>query len=113
MGILTAVCMSLMLSQGPADIYHTNRRDHQIPVNVEDSQRSAYREFLLYASTDQGRNWQQAGVIPATKAGFAYYAPGDGTYWFQVATVTKAGIQEPNDQAIMKGPPHLKMVIRH
>src|SRR5439155_5521862 len=67
--------------------------------------------FRLYASHDQGRSWQHAGVISADKKAFTYYSPGDGTYWFQVAAVDKAGVQNPDDQTIMKGPPDLKMVI--
>lgn len=110
-GILTAACLCLALSQGGGDIFHTNQRNHAIPVNVPDAVRAEMREFLLYASSDQGRSWQQVGVIPASKTSFAFYAPGDGTYWFQVASVNRQNVQDPDDKAIMKAPPHLKMAI--
>ena len=110
-GILAAAWMCLVVSQSPGDVHYTNQRNHEIPVNVQESVRADMREYLLYMSNDQGRNWQQAGNIPATKKGFNFYAPGDGIYWFQVAFVNKAGVQDPDDKTILRSAPHLKMVI--
>ncbi|MBI1830859.1 MAG: hypothetical protein HYR84_05335, partial [Planctomycetes bacterium] len=110
-GFLTATCLCLALAQGRNDVFHTNQRNHSVPVDVQESARGNFREFILYSSTDLGKTWQQAGVIPATKNAFAFYAPADGSYWLQVATVNRQGVQEPDDMAIMKGPPHLKMHI--
>jgi hypothetical protein len=110
-GMLAATCLCMVLSQSSGDVFYTNQRNHGIPVNVPDAVRGDFREFLLYASSDQGRNWQQVGAIPASKNNFAFYAQADGTYWFQVATVSKQGVQDPDDRALMKGAPHLKMVI--
>jgi hypothetical protein len=109
--MLTAACLCLCLSQGAGDAYYTNQRNHAIPVNVPDALRAEYIEFRLFSSTDQGQKWQQAGVIPASKKEFAYYAPGDGMFWFQVATVNRQGVQEPDDKSVLRGAPHLKMVI--
>ena len=75
-GILTAACLCMVLSQSAGDVFHTNQRNHAIPVNVPDSVRAEMKEFLLFESSDQGRSWKQAGVIPATKTSFAFYAPG-------------------------------------
>lgn len=108
--IFTTACL-VLLGQNAGDVYHTNQRNHAIPVNVPEAERANYREYLLYASADQGRTWQQAGAIPASKNAFAYYAPSDGAFWFQVATVNRAGVQDPDDRTIIKSPPHLKMQI--
>jgi hypothetical protein len=110
-GILAAACMSLILSQAPNDVTYTNKRNHEIPVAIQESARSEIRDMLLYASTDHGRSWHQVGAIPSSKDRFVFYAPGDGTYWFQVAFVNRLGVQMPDDQAIMKGEPQQKMVI--
>lgn len=110
-GIFAAACLSLILSQAPNDVTYTNKRNHEIPVAIQESARSEIREMLLYASSDQGRSWQQAGAIPSSKDRFVFYAPGDGTYWFQVAFVNRLGVQMPDDKAIMKGEPQQKMVI--
>ena len=42
---------------------------------------------------------------------YQFYATKDGSYWFRVALVTKAGVQEPDEKSVMKGLPDLKMVI--
>jgi hypothetical protein len=110
-GILAAACMSFILSQAPNDVTYTNKRNHEIPVTIQESARADIREMLLYASSDQGRSWQQVGAIPSTKDRFVFYAPGDGTYWFQVAFVNRLGIQLPDDKAIMKGEPQQKLII--
>ena len=78
-GFLTTACWCLLLSQGASDVIYTNQRNHAIPVNIQEAVRPNIREVLLYTSTDQGRNWQQAGIIPPTKKEFAFYSPGDGT----------------------------------
>ena len=109
-GILATAWMCLALGQ-TSDIFYTNQRNHEIPVNVQEAKRAEMREYLLYMSSDQGRNWNLTGRVSAEKKGFAFYSPGDGTYWFQVAFVSKAGVQDPDDKTIMSGGPHLKMVI--
>ncbi|MBM3993090.1 MAG: hypothetical protein FJ303_02880 [Planctomycetes bacterium] len=110
-GFLTATCLCLAIGQSASDIYYTNQRNHSVPVDVQESARANFREFILYSSTDQGQRWQQVSVIPATKNAFAFYAPADGSYWLQVATVTRQGVQDPDEKAILKGPPQLKMLI--
>jgi hypothetical protein len=109
-GILAAAWMCLVVGQAN-DLHYTNQRNHEIPVNVQEAVRADMGEYLLYMSSDQGRTWQQAGAIPAAKKAFVFYAPGDGAYWFQVAFVNKAGVQDPDEKSIMRSAPHLKMVI--
>ena len=110
-GILTAAWMCVVLSQSPGGVHYTNQRNHEIPVNAEASVRAGLREFILYMSRDEGRTWEQYSRIDPSKQGFAFYAQGDGTYWFQVAFVNRAGVQDPDDKTIQKGPAHLRMVI--
>lgn len=110
-GILTALAACLTLGQAGSDLFHTNQRQHDIPVNIQESRRADIRELLLYASTNHGKDWQQVGVITPEKAGFPFYATKDGIYWLRVALVTKRGVQEPDDKAIMSGQPDLKMIV--
>ena len=110
-GILTAAWMCAVLSQAPNDAHYTNHRNHEIPVNVEESVRADTREFRLYMSSDQGAEWNLSSRILPDKKGFVFYAPGDGTYWFQVAFVNCAGVQNPDEKSIPTGRPHLVMVI--
>lgn len=110
-GLFTAACLCLVLNQGASDIFHTNQRNHAVPVNVPDAVRAEMKEFLLYESTDGGRSWKQAGAIPASKTSFTYYAPGDGMFWFQVASVNRQNVQSPDDKTLMSAAPHLKMQI--
>ena len=69
------------------------------------------REMLLYVSTDQGRNWTQADRVTPEKTGFTFYAPKDGVYWLRVAQVTKAGVQTPDDKALMSSQPKMIMIV--
>jgi hypothetical protein len=110
-GILTALTACLVLGQAANDPSFSNQRNHQIPVNIEASRRAEIRELLLFASTDQGKSWQQIGAILPDKPGFNFFATKDADYWMRVALVTTAGKQEPDERALMKGPPDLRMII--
>jgi hypothetical protein len=99
------------LGQPAGDLSYTSQRNPRIPVTIEDARRADIREILLYASSDQGKNWQQAGAIAPEKGGFTFYANNDGVYWLSVAFISKAGVQLPDDKAIMTGAPDLKLVI--
>jgi hypothetical protein len=109
-GILALTSM-LVLGQNGGDVFYTNQRNHAVPVTVDDATRAQMTEFRLFYSSDQGRTWKQAGNIPAAKKAFAFYAPGDGAYWLQVASVDRQGVQNPDDRGIMNGKPHLRMLI--
>src|SRR5437899_233728 len=95
-GILAAACMCLVLGQNPGDAHYFNYRNHRVPVAVPAALQADIRELLLYASADQGRTWNHvAGPITPDKDHFAFYAPGDGTYWLRVVQVRRNGVQEP------------------
>lgn len=111
-GILAAACMCLMLGQDSSDTLYFNYRNHRVPVDVPIALRPEIRELLLYASADQGRTWNHvAGPITPDKDHFAFFAPGDGTYWLRVVQVNRNGVQDPDDRIIKNGPPNMKMVI--
>jgi hypothetical protein len=50
-----------------------------------------------YPPCDEGRSWEQAAEATPDQESFLYTAPGDGRYWFTVATVDQAGKQSPAD----------------
>ncbi|MBI2805312.1 MAG: hypothetical protein HYX68_10085 [Planctomycetes bacterium] len=110
-GILTLACIGLMVGQGQDNVTYTNRRNHEIPLNFQESARAGIRDVLLYASTDRGASWKQVGAVPANRSGFQYYAPSDGIYWFQVAIINQQGKQNPDEKTVMRRTPDLMMVI--
>ncbi len=110
-GIL-AVCLCLALGQNPGDVRYANFRNLRVPVDVPVALQPEIRELLLYASSDQGREWKHvAGPITSDKKEFAFYAPGDGTYWLRVVKVTKQNVRDPDDMNLMRGLPDMKLVI--
>jgi hypothetical protein len=63
-----------------------------LTVNPADVQ-----EVVLFVSIDQGRLWSRAAAIGPNDRFFAYQAPSDGVYWFNIAVVYKNGTQVPAD----------------
>lgn len=108
-GTLAMACLCAVLGQAPSDVVHTNQKSLRIPINFQDSRRSELRELLLFASWDQGRNWQQVAAILPDKNEFTFNAASDGTCWLRVAVVNRQGKQEPDN--IQQGPPDQKLVI--
>jgi hypothetical protein len=110
-GIL-AVCLCLTLGQNPGDVRYANFRSLRVPVNVPAALQPKIRELLLYASTDQGREWKHvAGPISSDKKEFAFYAPADGTYWLRVVKVSQDNVRDPDEVSLMRGPADMKLVI--
>ncbi|MCI0639172.1 MAG: hypothetical protein L0Y72_07950 [Gemmataceae bacterium] len=110
---LTLTCLCLTLGQAPnhapSDIMHTNQRQLRIPINFQDARRAEMRELMLFASSDQGRNWQQVAAVAPDKTDFTFFAPADGAYWLRVAVINRQGKQEPEN--LQQGPPDLKILI--
>lgn len=71
-------------------------RSIAIPCNLT-ANPADVQEIVLYSSIDQGRQWSRAGAIRPTDKFFAYQAPTDGVYWFNIAVVYKNGSQVPAD----------------
>lgn len=71
-------------------------RSIAIPCNLA-ANPADIQEVLLFVSIDQGRIWSRAGAIRPTDRFFAFQAPSDGAYWFNIAVVYKNGTQVPAD----------------
>ena len=111
-GFLLSACICLALGQAPADADYFNQRNLSIPMEIDPALRPDIRELLLFASSNQGRDWQQvAGPISAEKGSFAFFAPGDGVYWLRVVKVNRQGKKEPDEISILRGQPDRVMVI--
>jgi hypothetical protein len=108
-GTLTLICSLLVIGQVPGDVGHFDKRNLKIPYDFPPGRRTEVREMVLYASSDQGRNWQKVAVNPPEKDAFVFSAPADGLYWFHVVPVNRQGKQEPEN--IFQNPPGLKVII--
>jgi hypothetical protein len=104
-----AACLWLSLGQTAPEVTITNQRAASIPVGLPAELRGNVRELLLFASTDQGRTWQQVASMPPTQDAFVFKAPIDGDYWLKVALINLQGQQQP--QNIFEGPVQQKMII--
>jgi hypothetical protein len=104
--ILAAV---LAASPLPADVTPMNARSFRIPIRIDPAHRAEIKELHLFASTDEGRTWQQVAVAATDQDGFPFYAPADGVYWFSVQVVDQHGNLDPPD--IYKVPPSQKVLV--
>ncbi len=111
-GTLALTMTCLMFGQAgpaPTDVIHTNQRALSIPINIQDSLRGACRELLLYASWDQGRNYQLVATVAPDKRAFAFESPNDGVCWLKSAVINAQKKQEPEN--VQQVPPDLKVMI--
>jgi hypothetical protein len=104
-----ALAFLWLLGQVPGDVFYTNQRNHRLDVDFTKAERAAIKEVRLFASSNQGRSYELVSTIQPDKGFFVFNAPGDGTYWLRVASVSQQGVQEPAN--IQAGPPNQKMVI--
>jgi RNA polymerase sigma factor (sigma-70 family) len=79
------------------DVYRTDRRTFKVPFVIGPGARAGMKEVLLFASTDQGRTWQQVASAAPDQDAFTFTAPADGLYWLTVATVDQNGTRSPSD----------------
>src|SRR6266403_490690 len=111
-GTISMACLMLVAGQVTDDWDFLNQRNLKIPVQIEAARRADLRELLLFRSADQGKSWQQIGKIAPDKDGFNYYGDGDGDgeFWFQIATVSQQGKQDPEGLDLVKRKPSRKIV---
>jgi hypothetical protein len=95
------------LAPEPA-VYTLKHRGFRVPVQVE-SRRGEIEHILLFVSTDQGKTWNEAGMIGPDEDSFRYLAPADGTYWFAVQIALKNKTKEPAEMRLLE--PALKVVV--
>ncbi len=111
MGVGTLTLLGLLCTPGqaPADVTTWTSPSMKIPIDYHPSKKGDIRELLLYVSPDQGQTWQQSAVaVPDKDANFTFNAPADGTYWFNMVVVDKAGRRDPPD--VFKVAPALKVL---
>jgi hypothetical protein len=109
MGTLTMTLVWLLLGQAPDEVLYTNQRILRIPIKFVDSRRNELRELLLFASWDQGQNYQQVATVLPDKNEFIFEARNDGTCWLKVAVINRLGKQEPDN--IQQEPPNHRIII--
>ena len=59
--------------------------------------------------TDQGKNWNDAGTATPDQSVFAYNAPGDGLYYFNLVIVDRQNHRDPPDVRTI--PPAMRVLI--
>lgn len=112
MGLGTLTMLGMMLTPGQAapDVHPFNQAKMDIPIKYDLSKKNEIRDLLLFVSKNKNESWEQYAVAkPETDTFFAFTAPADGEYWFQMVIVDKQGRRDPPD--VRKVPPALKVLI--
>lgn len=104
-----AGCLWLTLGAAPSDFFPINQPNFQIPIRIDPGRRGEIKQLILYASTDQGKTWEQQQVTGPEKDAFVFTARSDGMYWFNVCVVDNRGHCEPAD--VSKVPPAQKILV--
>jgi hypothetical protein len=95
---MISLCLGLSLSQVPdpvpADVKFWGTRAFKLPLSKA-VRRDEARQYTLYKSTDEGKSWDQVGVIGNNEDGFIVRTECEGSHWFQVAVTDNQGIQDP------------------
>src|SRR5687767_6414039 len=95
-GMMTATLaavLGLTLAQPPApapDYYPLTGRTITLPVEYK-GDRKGIGQVQLYASADKGQTWPLVATVLPDKTEFSYTSPKDGTYWFHIVIVDRAG----------------------
>jgi hypothetical protein len=109
MGTLALALLSFAPTAAGDDVVPMNCRNFQIPIQIDEKERSKIKELILFYSSDQGGTWHQAAIATPDKSAFAFYAPTDGLYWFNLCVVDAQGRREPPD--IYKTAPRQKILV--
>lgn len=107
--IFAKAVVCLALGQTGSDVVFSNSRAQRVDANFPEARKAEIRELLLYASQDQGETWGQVSKIIPDQRSFEFSVPVDGTYWLRVASINRAGEQEPKN--LYKVQPNWKLVI--
>jgi hypothetical protein len=102
-------CTGWAAAQAPDDIEYLAETDWQIPITLVDPIRKEATLLTLYVSTDLGKTWKKEANAKPSDEFFKYLAPGDGTYWFSVSFVNRAGETVPARESELQ--PQLKIVV--
>jgi len=98
LGSFTLACLLFAVSAGGApDEWHMSQTQFKIPIKIKPDLQADIHKLRLFCSRDEGKTWNLVGTADPNQDGFLFTANGDGKYWFSVAVVNKAGVQEPTD----------------
>lgn len=107
--ILGALFFGTVPALAQDDAEHLAEREWKIPITLTEPIRKEAQSLMLYVSADQGKTWRKQATAKPTDEFFEYNAPADGTYWFSVSFVNKAGQSVPPRDADLQ--PQLRIVV--
>ncbi|HYH63787.1 MAG TPA: hypothetical protein VD866_03720, partial [Urbifossiella sp.] len=104
-----AAVLGLTLAQPPApDYYPLTGRTIDLPIEYK-GDRKGIGQVQLYASADKGQTWPLVATVLPDKTQFSYTAPRDGSYWFHIVIVDRAGKKDPANLTVE--PPAMKVLV--
>lgn len=106
-----AAVLGLTLAQPPApapDYYPLTGRTIDLPIEYK-GDRKGIGQVQLYASADKGQTWPLVATVLPDKTQFSYTAPKDGSYWFHIVIVDRAGKKDPANLTVE--PPAMKVLV--
>lgn len=107
-----AAVLGLSLAQPPAapapDYYPLTGRTITLPIEYK-GDRKGIGQVQLYASADKGQTWPLVATVLPDKTEFSYTAPRDGTFWFHIVIVDRAGKKDPANLTVE--PPAMKVLV--
>ncbi len=108
-GTLMLACLCLAVGTGTAEVIPLNNNKFEIPIRIVPEKRQEIQTLELYASTNQGKNWDLVATATPDQQAFAFTAPADGLYWFSVRVIDHNKHAEPPD--IMTAPVGQKILV--
>lgn len=107
--ILVVWCLSAVGLFAQDEPEHLAERDWQIPITLSEPIRKEAQSLTLFVSNDMGKNWKKEATAKPSDEFFKYVAPADGTYWFSVSFVNRAGASVPAKETDLQ--PQLKIIV--
>src|SRR5262245_29816442 len=80
-----------------------------IPIKIVPERKGDIRALELYVSTDKEHKWDQIRSAGPDQRSFAFTAPGDGLYWFNVVVIDRNNRREPPN--LRDAPVGLKVLV--
>ncbi len=106
---LTLSCLLLCLGQVGQDIWYTNERVFEIPINMTPALKQEIKGLVLYVSANKGGSWEEATRVTPEAKSFVVRTPTDGEFWYRVACINRAGNQDPPN--IFDAPETKKIIV--
>jgi hypothetical protein len=91
------------------DYYPMTDRNLKLMIAYTPEERKNIRQVQLFASRDLGQTWELTAAATPDKDFFAYIAPNDGMYWFNMVVVFTDGTKDPPD--VTKAPHPQKILV--